>query len=314
MIRARHRVKFIHYRPLRFTMALFDEQFLRRLEVLRLALTRPAGGAFHGERTHGERGGAIEFSGHREYTPGDDPRAIDWSVWARLGKLVTKEFRRDEGARVVCLVDRSASMAFGRPTKFDAARRLAAALAYVALAGEDEAAVGFFGGNGAGGPLALSSSLVGTKSFHAALAFLEQGATGGAGTLAGMAKGFLTPGRLRGPLIVISDFWDIDAPADHLRMLAERGFDVVAIQVLSAEDVSPPPGGLLDLTDSETGESLPLMAGESERRAYSEAVDRFCSDLAQSCRSRGIRCVHIDSAAPLDEMLMDVLRRERVVE
>lgn len=107
---------------------LFDEDFLRRLEGLRLAVRRAISGRREGERRTRKRGGSSEFSAHRPYAQGDEFRSIDWNLYGRLGQLFVKEFTREEALPVRLAIDTSLSMA----PKFDFARRLGAALAVVA--------------------------------------------------------------------------------------------------------------------------------------------------------------------------------------
>ncbi len=107
---------------------IFDEDFLRRLEQLRLAVRRAVSGRREGDRLSRRRGGSAEFSSHRPYVQGDEFRRIDWNVYGRLGQFYVKEFSREEALPVRLLVDTTLSMA----PKFDFARRLGAALAVVA--------------------------------------------------------------------------------------------------------------------------------------------------------------------------------------
>jgi uncharacterized protein (DUF58 family) len=88
-----------------------------------------------------QRGAGIEFSDHREYTPGDDFRYLDWSIYARHGDLMLKRFQEEQDLHVYLMLDCSHSMAAGDPAKFDLARQLTAALAYIALADLDRIAV-----------------------------------------------------------------------------------------------------------------------------------------------------------------------------
>jgi len=108
--------------------ALFDEDFLRTLEGLRLAVRRAVTGRREGERATRRRGGSEEFVTHRAYSQGDEIRAIDWNLYGRLGQLYVKEFARADALPVALAVDTSLSMT----PKFDFARRLGAALALVA--------------------------------------------------------------------------------------------------------------------------------------------------------------------------------------
>src|SRR5579862_9014554 len=86
-------------------------------------------------------GGGIEFADHREYTAGDDFRYLDWNLYARLDELLLKRFQEEEDLHVYLLLDCSRSMGFGTPPKFDFARQVTAALAYIALADLDRVSV-----------------------------------------------------------------------------------------------------------------------------------------------------------------------------
>jgi uncharacterized protein (DUF58 family) len=107
---------------------LFDEEFLRKLEALRLAVRRAISGRREGERATRRRGGSSDFVSHRGYAQGDEFRAIDWNLYGRLGQLYVKEFAREEALPATLAVDTTRSM----EPKFDFARRLGAVLALVA--------------------------------------------------------------------------------------------------------------------------------------------------------------------------------------
>lgn len=106
----------------------FDEDVLRRLESLRLAVRRARGR--EGDRPTPRRGGAAEFVAHRTYTVGDEIRSIDWHVYARLGQLFVRERSREEEPTLHLVIDASASM----QGKLEIARRIAAGLAIAVLA------------------------------------------------------------------------------------------------------------------------------------------------------------------------------------
>src|SRR5258707_13058035 len=125
-------------------MPLFDSGFLQKLEYLSLVSKRVFRGCLLAQRRTMQMGGGVEFAAHREYIPGDDFRYIDWNLYARLDELLLKRFQEEEDLHVYFLLDTSRIMAFGAPPKFDFARQVAAALAYIALADLDRIAVGGF--------------------------------------------------------------------------------------------------------------------------------------------------------------------------
>ena len=112
---------------------MFDSEFLKKLEYLSLVSRRVFRGQILAQRRTMQLGGGIEFADHRDYTPGDDFRYLDWNVYARHGELLLKRFQEEEDLlHVYFLIDCSRSMGFGSPCKFDLARQLAAALADIA--------------------------------------------------------------------------------------------------------------------------------------------------------------------------------------
>ena len=125
-------------------LSLFDEEFQRRLEVLAIAARRMQSGRTRAERRSKKTGSGIEFADHRQYSPGDDLRYLDWHVYQRHGRLLLRLFEEEEDLSIYILVDGSRSMSFGKPKKLFYAKRLAAALAYIALASLDRVSVQTF--------------------------------------------------------------------------------------------------------------------------------------------------------------------------
>src|SRR5467141_4468429 len=100
-----------------------------------------------GERRSSAKGSGMEFLDYREYQPGDDVRHLDPHLFARTGGYYVRQYALTRQLPIAIIVDGSASMNFGTPTKFDFARRLASALAFAGLAGGDVIEVGVYAGN-----------------------------------------------------------------------------------------------------------------------------------------------------------------------
>jgi len=114
--------------------ALLDPPLLRRLEALALQVRRAVNGRMGGERRSNARGRSVEFADFRNYTPGDDFRLIDWNAYARLDRYMLRLFVAEQELPLSIFVDLSGSMDWGNPNKAATAKRLAGAIAYVALA------------------------------------------------------------------------------------------------------------------------------------------------------------------------------------
>ena len=117
---------------------LFDPAFLKKLEMLTLDARQLFRGDTRGERRSTVHGASVEFADFRPYVQGDDFRRIDWNAFAKFESLMLRLFVEEQELAVHVLLDCSASMRYGDPDKFDYARKLAAGLAYIALANTDK--------------------------------------------------------------------------------------------------------------------------------------------------------------------------------
>src|SRR5438477_12088035 len=122
--------------------AFFTSGFLAQLERLSLLSHRIFRGRVKGERRSLRRVHSVEFCDYRAYGVGDDLRYVDWNIYGRLDRLHVKLFVDEEDLCLHLIVDASASMDFGTPTKLDCAVRLAAALGFVGLVSHERVGLG----------------------------------------------------------------------------------------------------------------------------------------------------------------------------
>jgi uncharacterized protein (DUF58 family) len=235
------------------------------------------------------RGLSVAFAGHRPYLPGDDPRLVDWLVWARSDRLDVRLYEEETRLRALVVVDVSGSLA--RPGCHDQVRTLAAALAVLMANQED--AVG----------LALVDRRVrtllppqaGPGALLRVLAALEQAAPAGATDL-GAALAELAPRlRRRGLVVVLGDV--LDDPARvlaGLRLLRHRRQDVRLLAVHDADQVSFPFAGEVRFTGLEGESSLDLDADRT-RAAYLRAHAAHMQALSAGCHAAGIPFTRIDA-------------------
>src|SRR5438093_3326219 len=231
-------------------MPLFDSDFLNKLEYLSLISKRIFRGSLLAQRRTMQLGGGIEFADHREYTPGDDFRYLDWNLYARHEELLLKRFQEEEDLHVYLLLDCSRSMAFGSPPKFDFARQVTAALAYIALADLDRVAV-----------VAFANDIVddfpltrGKGRILSLLKFLEGLPAGGTDTdLNRVATGFVHRNQRRGLALVVSDLYDPNGFERGLDLLRHHRYEPHVIQVHDKLEADPRDMlGDLELFDIET--------------------------------------------------------------
>jgi uncharacterized protein (DUF58 family) len=284
---------------------VFDDAFLHKLDQLELLARKIFRGLLRGERTTTRRGRGLEFSDFRHYWPGDDFRHIDWNVFSRLDQLFLKLHASEEDVTLHLIVDTSASMAFGEPSKFDHARRLAAALAYIALNNLDRVAVSAFAG-------ALGASLPATKSRrHMArlLTFLADLPCKGPTRFGTALREFATRTRSPGLVILVSDLLGLSEVQDGIEALRHGGHDVVVIQLLAESEIDPPLDGALQMVDAETGDELEVTVDPELRRRYRQGLERQLQEVERFCRRRGVEYLRASTAIGFEDVVLKYLRQ-----
>src|SRR5689334_20676172 len=188
--------------------ALIDQNFLEKLERLTIHWQRSFSGLVGGHNLSHFSGPGQEFLDHRVFHDGDDLRAVNWRAYMRLDKLFLKMFQVEPRVPVRMLLDASQSMTVGNgpgeSTKFDLARKIAAALTYVGLVRLDTITLQPFGGK------LLDPFLCGggRHRFQPAEEFLRLLKPKGITDFLGCVRQFIAEYQQRGLLIILSDFLD----------------------------------------------------------------------------------------------------------
>jgi uncharacterized protein (DUF58 family) len=310
--------------------SLLDPAFLRKLERLRIQARRAFPGTMRGERRSTRRGSSVEFADFRKYDAGDDFRHVDWNIYARLERLMLRQFVEEEDVRIDILLDQSRSMHFGQPvTKFDFARRAAAALAFLAVSSLDRIGVIAFDSairsrlralRGRGHLISVLSFLEGlsnaeAQSDEAAIEENNSVEKPGALTSLGLAlRAYQRANQRSGILFIISDFLDPGDFRTEMKLLAHRGFDLNLIQTLAPEELRPEIGGDLLLVDSETGEAREITANERVVAAYKAKLAEYTTSLEMFCRSHGIGYTLVTADTSFEDLLLKNLVQSRMVE
>ena len=288
---------------------VFDEGFLRQLERLGVLMKQPVRGGLKGGRRSVKRGQSVEFADYRDYTLGDDLRQLDWNVYARLEKLFVKLFIEEEDVTITFLIDASPSMAFGKPEKLLFAKRAAAALGYIALAGEDRVVVAALTGRmarrqgglrGSGRVFRLLANLSGIQPAEGSTDLVAS-----ARHAAAMLSG-------RGVIVLISDL--LDPGADRvIRELAATGSELIVLHALSPDELDPPLEGDLKLVDSESREDVDVTVDLATLDDYKARLAAWQEGLADLAAKRRASYVPISTDTPLADLVFAELRRRRVV-
>ena len=286
-------------------MSLFDSDFLKKLEYLSLVSRRVFRGKLLAQRRTKQLGGGIEFADHREYAAGDDLRYLDWNVYAKYGDLLLKRFQEEEDLHVYILLDASPSMDCGSPNKFDYARRIAAALAYIALADLDRVSIMAY----ADKPLDVLPLTRGKDRVLSILKFLENVKAGGTSTdLATVAKSLVNRAQRTGLVVIISDLYDQAGFRAGVDLLRHRRFEPHVIQIHTEEEANPTFLGDIELDEVETGQRRKLTVTERKLKQYRLLFNEFLAAIETYCKTYSLSCTRSTTDLPFDELIMRMMR------
>jgi len=289
---------------------ILDDEFMAKIEQLRLVSRKIIVGKIRGERLTRKRGQSIEFADYRQYVTGDDLRFLDWNLFARLDRLFIKLFLEEEDLHVYVLVDTSRSMGYGEPCKLNYALRVAAALGYIGLANYDRVLMAAFGQ----GKLQTLGPMRGKYRVMRLLQFLADLKPEGDTELEPAFKQFALSQRRRGVVIVISDFMDKAGCEDALRYFAAGNQDVFLLQVLAEEELNPTLVGDLRLVDMEDGDTTEITITKPLIKAYHKTLESFIGGVKEYAGRRGMNYLLAPTNVGFDALVLDYLRRRGVVE
>jgi uncharacterized protein (DUF58 family) len=297
------------------TRARLSERDWHQFDRLALVTRRPATAGPGGEHRSRLRTPAIDFFDHRAYQVGDDPRWIDWNVYGRLGTLQVKVTEAEERLHLFLVLDCSASMDWGEPSKLDRAVEAIAALAYVGLRQAAVVRIVCLGQQ----PRALGP-VTGRTHFPEVIRFLTSVEPDGQVALAEALSRI--PATLpRGahptqPLVVlVSDLLVADPGSlgDACDALLREGADLAVIHVLSPQEEAPDPLGEVELVDAETGEILDIGLNLAAITAYRDRLSTWLGDIERLCAQRGLRYARVRTDRSIQSLLIEDLRRAQLL-
>ena len=285
--------------------ALFDDDFQRKLEMLAIVSRRVFSGRMRAERRSKKKGSGVEFADHRDYVPGDDFRYVDWNIFQRFGRLLVRLYEEEEDLGIYFLIDCSKSMTFGGAKKFDQARRLCAALAYVGLANLDRVPI-----------VALNDQVVsrmpttrGKGRIFKVFEFLAGLETGGLTDLGDALTTFVAQHKRRGLAVLVSDLYDPKGFEAGINVLRFNKFEPYVLNVFDPKDSQPDLKGDLRLYDCETGEEREVTVTPAMLKRMGQAMNEYRQGIERFCTSRQVPYFAADVEAPFEELVLELFRR-----
>ncbi len=258
------------------------------------------------------QGFSVEFSEHRRYSHGDDPKDIDWLAYAKTDRYYIKKFEAETNITGYIVLDTSQSMSYTyrqQLTKIDYCVCLAAALTYLMLMQQDPIGLVTF-------DTKIRASLFPRSrrsQFAAILSQLTRLKSGGGTDLQAPMRQLMAMLRHRSLIMLMSDLLsDVESTLASIRMLKHSGHDVIVFHVLDEAEVSFPFSGLVQLRDPESGQSISVNADDIGHE-YRDNIREYREALQRGCSQTRIDYVPLDTSMPYDKALTEYLlsRRQR---
>lgn len=269
-------------------------------------------GLFQGLHASRRKGNSIEWSGHREYIPGDDPQYIDWLLYARTDRFYVKEYHAETNLRCHLILDATRSMDYSSGpalTKFQYAVALAASFAWYMVGANDRAGLMLLDSD----VRLLSTPSSKRRDLVAMMVELSRAEADGKGSIANGIEAAYDRLTRSGFAVVISDLLDDpERTLAAIRLLAARGQDVVVFHVLDPKEIAfdfSQPGVFLDPESGLEVDADPVRAGPAYRSKLRDLRETYRSGLAAS----RIDYVPVDTSRAFIYPLMEFseLRRRR---
>jgi uncharacterized protein (DUF58 family) len=287
-------------------------EVIKRISRLEIRARHIVEGLLSGMHRSPYFGQSVEFLQHRQYTPGDDLRRVDWKVWGKQDRLYVKQYEEDTDLRCVLLVDTSASMSYGSGalTKCDYAVTAGAALAYLLLRQQDAVGCAVFD-EAIRQTIPLRTSTSHLTTIVRALEPREpRDKTQLYDVLARVAEIY----PRRGMVVLISDLLVEPGDAQRgLRLLRQLGHDVLVLHVMDDDELDFPFSRPARFEGLETDEQVTCNP-RALREGYLKALDQFLATVRHNCARDNVDYALIRTSMPLDAALTSFLKyrqRER---
>jgi uncharacterized protein (DUF58 family) len=260
----------------------------------------PMEGNVSGHHRSNHMGSSVEFAEYREYSPGEDPRRVDWRVLARTDRLFVKDFEAETNLRCQFGLDCSRSMQFGNEiSKFHYAKKLIATLSYLFLCQGDAIGINHLGTK-------IKIDLEAKRSpshLNSVLKVLKDSVAKGKQSLVSGMHQMSENTKMRSMLVFVSDF--LEDPVEIIRAVhhcRERKHEVVLFQILDRHEIDFPFEGPTRFVDLEGGSSV-LTDPESVRTEYLQQLENHMNYLRSGCRETNSHFYRLTTNASLTESL-----------
>ena len=288
-----------------------NPEVLSRLASQRIEARQLVEGNLAGAHKSPRHGFAVEFAGHREYVPGDDPKHIDWRVYFTRDKYFVKQYEMETNFVCHLVLDVSASMFYGdgRRQKLQYASEMAATLGYSVVRQSDKVSLTTFDQDVVD-HVPPSNSM--TQVIHMTH-LLDHVQPVNKTDLGGCVQALAGRFKRREIVMIFSDFFaDLDGLEPALQQMRYDRHEVVLFHVLHHDELTFDLSGMIKFVGLESDEQLLGQPGDI-RRTYLDALTRHNTALQDICHRNQIEYVLVDTGRNMGEVLSDYLHRRSVL-
>lgn len=281
-----------------------NDELLQQMETVQTLIKNNVAGLFGGNHRTRTYGSSSEFADYRDYLEGDDTSKIDWNVYARTEKLYMKLFLDERQMHTKIYIDASRSMTFEDAKKAKCALQIAATYAYISINEMDKVSVYAIKGNAVE---LILGPIVGKEAFMSEISKLDNIVFDGD---AGISEAIIptSVGYGDGMSVIISDFLTDSNYEDAIDHLAGKRRDVLCIQLLTEEEMSPSARGKMHFFDSEDGAKFYRKNIDREiARAYLRALEYSTDRIKNYCAARGADYVLAMAEEPVSKIFLEKL-------
>jgi uncharacterized protein (DUF58 family) len=291
-------------------MAFLDPVALAKVGSLALRARTIVEGALAGLHRSPHHGSSVEFAEHKEYSPGDEIKHIDWKAYGKFDRYYVKRFEEETELTAHLVLDRSGSMTYkGKGLgKLEYAAHLAAALAYLLIRQQDRVGLYAFGGNAAPMWVPARARTSHLADLHGQLEKVLAGAGAGpTGLPAALDRVAEQAQRRRSLICVLSDLFDPTPDTlTMLRRLRAQRHDVAVFQILDRDELDLPFEGLTQFESLEDDRRL-LADPRAVRDEYLRELQAFLQRTREGCAAGDVELHLVPTDQPLERTLLDFL-------
>lgn len=287
---------------------IISDEFIEHLESIAFNMKGAMKGYFGGNHRTNTYGSTVEFADFREYVLGDDIRRIDWNLYSRFEKHFIKLFVDERQMHIQFYIDCSKSMDFENSKKKETALKVAAALGYLSIHNMDKISFKLINGDN----IIDNGVINGKDAYYRSLDFLECAKFEGEANIEKAIKKDLNPGNNDGLTVIISDLLTDDNYKAAVDYLLYKKREVMLVQVLSVDEITPSYNGRVVLMDSESIDALDeknmkININKSEFNAYKEALRDYLKSIKDFCSSRDVDYILLTTDKDIERALLEKL-------